>query len=405
MSRIAIFSDIHFGKFSRQTSFSVPGEETQGHGRDAYSLEEGLINLLKEKKPEYIFIAGDLTSVGNPQEFYYCEKKILSIAQKTNIKVENIICVLGNHDIDWNITRLAEQESYAKASGEVKSLVKNKYRLIAANCARQNMEQLGKNYGKEGSAPFSGVVEKEDFVAFMLNSGWCCTHDQEFSHGMLQDAQMNWLKMNATYYKEDERVKIILVHHHPFNYTYPIPGSDISSLEEGPELMQIAVENGIDIIIHGHRHHPRIQTVLINGAKKPITMICAGSLSVDSPYRNNGEIPNTVHFLDIDIMSKSQVVYNYKFTGATGWVPIGESSPETPIDSVMKVGKIFPQDTVKAAIEKYKTCGSMELKWEQLEECLQFMPCKDLNQNFRDVLKGTHTIAGKFPDNVVLLKK
>jgi hypothetical protein len=71
----------------------------------------------------------------------------------------------------------------------------------------------------------------------------------------------------------------------------------------------------------------------------------------------------------------------------------------------MKVGKIFPQDTVKAAIEKYKTCGSMELKWEQLEECLQFMPCKDLNQNFRDVLKGTHTIAGKFPDNVVLLKK
>jgi predicted phosphodiesterase len=290
-------------------------------------------------------------------------------------------------------------------NNEVKDLIKNKYQQIAAGCAEYNMDKLVLKYNQEGPAPFSGVVERKEFIVFVLNSGWYCTHDQQFFHGKLEQAQLQWFEKTVSRYKEDGRIKMILMHHHPFNYAYPIPGVDISTMEEGAELMEIAANNGIDIIIHGHRHHPHVKTIQIGSAVKPITMICAGSLSVNSDYRNKGEIPNTIHFLDIDKNNKYQVIYNYKFTEAAGWEPIEQYCRETPIDHIMKVGKIFSVDDIKTAIEKYINCENQQICWENLDECLQFMTYNELNDKFSEILKSTHEVVGKFPEKVVLLKK
>lgn len=405
MSRIAILSDIHFGKHSRTLSFTVPGEETQDKSKETYSLEEELIDLLKRMGPQYFFVAGDLTSIGQPQEFYYCEEKIISIAQQVGVEEKNIICVLGNHDIDWSISELGDKNITKDTNNQVGDIIKQKYQLIAANCAKYSMDRLVLKYDDEGPAPYSGIVKRDEFIVFILNSGWYCTHDQQFSHGKLESSQLEWLKKVVSEFKEDNRIKIILMHHHPFNYSYPIPSVDISTIEEGAELIEIAASNGIDIIVHGHRHHPRVETIKIGSDSKPITMICAGSLSVNSHYRNNGEIPNTIHFLDVDRDKEYQIVRNFKFTEASGWEPIDKYCKETPIDSVMKVGKVFSPDHIKAAIEKYIDCDKQQLDWEDLEECLQFMSYKKLNDKFIEILAPTHEVFGAFPQKVVLFKK
>ncbi len=310
MSRIAILSDIHFGEFCRASSFYMPGEEVQDKSKGIYSLKEGLIELFNEMNPQYFFVAGDLTSLGNPQEFYYCEQEILNIAKRTGVECNNIFCVLGNHDIDWSISDLGI--NVQNVGKEVGKIVKCKYQMIAANCAKINMEYLGKNYDAYGPAPFSGVVEKDDFVLFVLNTGRFCTRDQQFSHGKLERDQMEWFEEISREYKSDDRIKILLMHHHPINYPYPMPGIDISTIEEGAELMKIASQNGINIIIHGHRHHPRVETIQIESGTEPIVMICAGSLSVNAEHRNKGDmlIPNTVHFLDIDKGKSYYIVHN-----------------------------------------------------------------------------------------------
>lgn len=404
MVRIAIISDIHFGIYSRSPSFSVPGQEIQDKCKEVHPLEEGLIELFCKMKPQYFFVAGDLTSIGNPQEFYFCEEKILSIAKKVGVANDNIFCVLGNHDIDWNISELGKKET-ENVNIEVKKLVARKYQLIAANSAAINLEKLVLKYDQDGPAPFSGVIERDEFIVFILNSGWCCTRDQEFPHGKLDLDQFQWFARTAKKYKNDGRKKIILMHHHPFNYAYPTPGVDISTIEEGAELMEIATENGIDIIIHGHRHHPHIRTIQTSSGNKPIAMLCAGSLSVNHEHRNKGEIPNTVHFLDLDSTKDYFVVHNFMFSDAYGWEAIKHSRRETPIDAVMKIGKIFSSDDIKIAIEKYLYCEEQQLCWSELEECLQFMPCEDLNEKFAEVLKPTHEIVSKFPDKIVLIKK
>ena len=58
--KIALISDIHFGKDSRTKEFSVPGEEVFDETTGAVSLEQGLIDVLKANEAEYLFIAGDL---------------------------------------------------------------------------------------------------------------------------------------------------------------------------------------------------------------------------------------------------------------------------------------------------------------------------------------------------------
>ena len=53
----------------------------------------------------------------------------------------------------------------------------------------------------------------------------------------------------------------------------------------------------------------------------------------------------------------------------------------------------------------YKNLENHILHWEDLNECLQFMPYNKLNNFFEEILRPTHNVVGKFPEQVVLLKK
>ena len=53
MTRIAIISDIHFGRDARIPEFQVPGNLSKIVDTGAEPFEEGLKKLLREMKPDY----------------------------------------------------------------------------------------------------------------------------------------------------------------------------------------------------------------------------------------------------------------------------------------------------------------------------------------------------------------
>lgn len=403
MSRIVLISDIHFGKFARTAEFSVPGVPIQDETTGGESLEKGLISLLKEKEVEYLFIAGDLTSVGSPQEFYYCEKKIISIADELQMPQQNIICGLGNHDVDRTISKLSESAILPDMPMDVKSLIEEKYQLIAASSALCCLKIIPKP-GIEGPIVFSGIVEHNDFIVFVLNSSWQCSQHQEVPHGKLAEDQLYWFKSVCDQYLSDERTKIVLMHHHPIQYPFPTSGLDISMIEEGSELVEIAGKSGINLILHGHRHHPRAKTIMHDGWKNPITFICAGSLSVNAQHRNNGDIPNTMHILELEAAPNKFELYNYQFSHSEGWIPFKKYCPETPMDAHMVLGKMFDRQKLEETILKYSTYQG-SISWNDLDECLHYINYDQLNASFIELLSPTHKIFGKFPDAIMLLKK
>lgn len=400
MTRIALISDIHFGAFSRTTEFSVPGDTIKDESVGELSLKESMISLLKSEEIDYLCIAGDLTSLGTPQEFVYCEKMILDIAEQLEIPERNILLGLGNHDIDWSISELYNQFNKAEASFPL-DLIKEKYREIAAHAPIINLNTLP-TPPQSGTAPFSGIVENDDFVMFILNTGWCCTKDQASKHGKLAAAQLEWFDKASTNYKDIEKWKIVLMHHHPFNYSYHIPCPDYSTLEEGSNFLDIAGKNGFHLVLHGHRHHPRAETQWKSGWLHPITFICAGSFSVNSSHRSGGLIPNTLHIIELAEEIGVLRLRNFQYS-ANGWIPFMANCPETPLDSNMLLGKLFDVDQIDEAILALPVM--QPLHWNDLNECLHFLPFKQLNECISAKFAATHKMIGRFPEDVILMTK
>lgn len=402
--RIALISDIHFGKLARSKEFVVPGDFPKDNTSGTIPLSTSLVEILKEKEVEYIFIAGDLTSTGSPLEFHYCEKKLLEIASSANISKEHIIWGIGNHDLDWNISELGA--GFDKYSTELQNIVKDKYRMIAASVAEKHLNDLPQEF-IQGPAPLSGVVEKDDFVVFVLNSSLYCTKDQTFSHGKLGSEQLCWLKNKISEYKDNNKWKIVLMHHHSYNYPYHTLSTDVSTIEEGPELIEIFSQGGINLVCHGHRHHPRAETIQKTGWGNPITFICAGSLSVNAEHRSSGDIPNTFHIIELSKTIGQLKLFNYQYTSSKGWVPFRENTPETPMDFTMSFGKIIDatrkEEMVLNLINHKKS--PISVKCDELDDDFNYLSYKDVNNTIKELLSNRYTIVGSFPNHIMLIEK
>ena len=398
--RFAVISDIHFGGFSRTIELSVPGETIVDESSGGCSLLEGLKHTLKKNGINYLFIAGDLTTVGSPQEFYYCEEKIIEIAEAAGVPKENIICGVGNHDIDRNISKLVNNITTDKSSPELVHLIKDHYQYIAANAAQLNLNKI--HVPDNGPVPFSGFREDEKFITFILNTSLLCSHDQKIPHGKLSKEQLDWFEKIAKEKSSDSRTKIVLMHHHPMNYAYPSPSFDASMIEEGCELLDIAGKYGINLIIHGHRHHPTALTRMEEGWKHPIAFLCAGSLSVNAKHRAYGEIPNTLHIIEIK-NPEEIVLFNYSFSSAEGWKPVEVNTRSIPLEKEMWLGKVFNDADVDSILKQYSGKTHI-LKWDTLEHPLKYMKMTDLNNKLKSYYKD-HIVSGEFPNDVIIMPK
>ena len=389
MVRIALISDIHFGKDARAKEFSLPDDSPNGHEEYAPSLSEGAICKMKEMKVEYLFVAGDLTSVGSPAEYHFCEKKIMEIAEKSGIPREHIIWCVGNHDNDWQISRL--YDAYEGAEAKVLEISREKYRKMATSVASANMS-IFPSYICEGPLPMTGIYMDEKIVTFILNSSTWCVHGKSIDHGKLTNEQLKWFEEKALEYANDPKWKIVLMHHHPFNYPYPVPGLDVSQLEEGSEFCKIAGKYGINLVIHGHRHHPQCKTTKENEWKAPISFVCGGSFSVNESERKNGDIPNTFHIIELLEEVGDLKLYTYEYSIGGGWRNAVGYRDVVPLDYMMRLGKNFSKEEIEEALRKLLKLANNEsfVRWEQLETPFLYMSSEYMS----DLIKNSKFFSG-----------
>lgn len=404
MITIGFISDIHYGELARSKEFTLPNQPPKGATQNEASITDGLVQLFLENRVQYLFVGGDLTSRARPQEFFHCEKKIVEIAEKANIPLQNVIVGIGNHDIDWQIASL--ETLYRDSGEEEHNIAKEAYRSVASSVASHNMQRL-LSMNEKGPVPLSGIVKNDSFIVFVLNSALFCTPDQKYPHGKLSEMQLSWFVQKAKEYKDAEQWKIVLLHHHPHNYAYPTISQDISTLEEGSELLEAAGKVGIDLILHGHRHHPRAETIQKSGWAQAMTFVCGGSLSVNAEHRSNGDIPNTFHILQLSDNVGELMLLNYEYSASEGWKPLCVFKPETPLDAKMKLGKIISEERAKQLIREMGLFDGIyrQLHWDDYADTLQFLRIEKVNQLMVDTLSSDYTINGQFPKSVILIKK
>lgn len=372
MTRIALISDIHFGKDARTKEFSLPDAVLNGEIKNAPSLSKGAIEIIRKMQAEFLFVAGDMTSVGSPAEYHFCERKILEIADEARIDSDHVIWCVGNHDNDWSISGLTKQ--YAGHDESIQKIMSDKYGEMASFVAQINMTSVPK-FESTGPVPVSGIYSFDNMIVFVLNSSSECVQKEIIEHGSLTKEQLTWLEKELKKYTYDRRWKIVLMHHHPFNYAYPGSCFDVSQLEEGSEFCEIVGKNGVNLVLHGHRHHPRCVTKMENEWCGAVSFVCSGSFSVGEDQRWAGAIPNTLHIMELQDRVGELVMYSYEYSIGTGWQPINLNRPEVPLDHKMYLGKTFQAEQINVAIKNIfeGINDSRYLEWTELGEPLRYI--------------------------------
>lgn len=401
--KILVLSDLHFGSLSVSAEFALASEPPPGIMTHSVSMKESLIQVATNERIDAILVAGDLTSGGNPQEFVGCMNVLSEIASRLGVNPENIVYTYGNHDVDWQITKIPEETSSAP--------LKDLYLKIGASVGDVLLQPI--KYQEKGPVPGCGLVESDFFRIYTVNSGYYCSHNQNYRHGKLGEEQRLWLEQKLNYPLAKDKWHVLLMHHHPFPYRYPFHVEDISCLEEGAEFIEVIGKAGVDLVCHGHRHHPILFTAMRTGWRSPVTMLCAGSFAVNEQHRCRGEIPNLFHIVSLEHRIPNGAaagrVKSFQYGSAVGWHPV-KYDAQVPLDAIQRFADVYDASTMDIDMSQVLRCIEPEDDqvhdlpgYSELPLSLQCMPIKDLNEMVRRLLlEKNYKMIGMFPESVVV---
>lgn len=104
----------------------------------------------------------------------------------------------------------------------------------------------------------------------------------EYEHGRISRSTLDWLQkdLDVVATTNPRTVNILACHHHPHKYS-DIDSADYSDMEGGSDLLSLLGSGryGHWLIIHGHKHHPKVWHAA-GGAYAPI-IFAAGSFSAN----------------------------------------------------------------------------------------------------------------------------
>lgn len=262
-------SDLHFGEIEGldfKHKWPVAAEGLVTKCRDAL-LEYGI-------QPDFIVISGDLVCDGRKLEQYEeAKRQIAQLCTLLGVRADRLIVIPGNHDVDR-----------AEADGRKRL---SKFRGV--------LEGVYTEHGVRPRVPpeswdshdaidyqgWSPVVKVPDFPVDFITLYSCFTRKDKlvpanfskklthcgaqleveawnlFDRGFVSKSQLKKLSLPAA---EQNRIRIAVVHHNliPIPRVYDLYSEldqpDSNLLSNGMEVVEHLIENGVALILHGHRH-------------------------------------------------------------------------------------------------------------------------------------------------------
>jgi len=182
---IVQLSDLHVGAQFREETF------------------QKVIDEINSLKPSAVVITGDLTNEGLIEQYEKCKKMI------SQIKVEKIIAISGNHDY--------------RNTG---------YLLFKKYFPFKTENELG-----------------DDTILVTLGSARPDRDEGEIGHH-----QNLWLE--RTLKKHEGKLKIVAMHHHLIGI--PDTGSDRLTAIDAGDVLRTILDSNVSLVLCGHKHRPWI---------------------------------------------------------------------------------------------------------------------------------------------------
>jgi predicted phosphodiesterase len=273
--KIAVISDLHCQREENSSKVTRLHTQLLDNPPNKNPIE-ALKRIIEQEQKEvdYFFVLGDITNKADIDGFILGMKLIKEI--NYSLKASKLICTIGNHDM-YGHKDMQDPEIIMKGTNGFPFLFKDK-----------STEDIEENFwGKDFC-----IIEDDKSILLVINSS---RHIKSSSSKALEisESVLSNMESKLSPYQITNKVKIALTHHHPIPHSdFDNKYTSLDCLEYGDKLTALLNKNHFTLLLHGHKHFPRIKF------EDQLPIFCSGSFSsLENTYCFNED--NTTHFIEI----------------------------------------------------------------------------------------------------------
>lgn len=312
---IAIASDLHVAPLSKKSGHPAPSFLRYGEAStaaDATDPFQALQDLIQKENLEadYLVCPGDIAHQADRQGLQYGWELLEKLRKK--LRARMLLATTGNHDLTSRGSSEAEPQDTLRALKPIYP-VKSKLRTL---------EYWASNFTE---------VRKGDVARFLLLNS--CAHHagprEELEHGRISSSTLGALRAHLAG-TTPATVNILICHHHPQQHQ-EIALGDYDVMKNGQLLLELLSEPRVGhwLVIHGHKHHPKM--TYSAGSAASAVIFSAGSLSACLYPELSTRARNQFYIVDLSLSpiqhcGLAGVVRSWSWAFGRGWLPSDNSS-------------------------------------------------------------------------------
>jgi len=393
MLKFAIMSDLHIGIAARSKDLCPEPKAAERKKKNRYNIKvdnkyrEYFLDFIEKEKitADYLVLPGDITNSAHPEEVRLASEFIVEVADVLEVPHDKIVFTPGNHDVDWSVYDATD-------STGVKW--KQRYNAFYHDDFHFN-SLLQRGVGDVFLPPHFVLWSFDDIIVLSYNSA---SHDEPkikgpVHHGLADPAHLEKISIQLDKINgNDKRLRVFLVHHHPIDFSDPIASTaDFSLMTNASNLLELLHKYNFDIVVHGHKHHPRFETHC-TPTYPHLPILCAGSFSVEIDSKWAGTIANQFHLVVVEDKKFESVniqgeIISWAYNPVKRWFPSEESS--CGIHHVVPFGNYIVPDELDALVYPF-ICEALRkndnVLWKNvLKEFpnLKHLPVKSAEEAFK----------------------
>lgn len=311
--RLAILSDLHAAPKSVEDGRLEVKLFTDQP--TSSSLEHPLLSLesfiqQSQLKADVVICPGDMTNRANPQALDYVWQNLHKLKDLLQAKV--VVATVGNHDVD--------SRGHATDSFPRESLMRLVPRFPATD------DRLADHYWAHGYY----ITEVSDVRFLVLNSSWLHEARDDLDRGVVTSYTLEKLRKELKS-PSPSGINIAICHHHPHSHAELGLGAD-DVMRNGQQLLDLLSDTGLWLVVHGHKHHPKIEYAA--GQVDPPVIFACGSFSGRLEGANASISRNYFHIVDLAIPAEAIQgrVSSWAWASGIGWKQYADTDSRFPTE-------------------------------------------------------------------------
>lgn len=276
---IAVLSDLHAAPHNPDPSAPEVKLFSDGgpfaiHDHPLTSLHD----LIRKdtRTAEIVICPGDMTNHADPGALAFIWAGLHSLTSQ--LRAKHLLATVGNHDL----------ESRAPTLGDFprEHLMKLSPRFPVANDAKAD------HYWAHGY--YITAISGIRFL--VLNSCWLHEARDDLKRGAITAYTLEKIRRDLETASGRHSLNVAICHHHPHQHSELRLGED-DIMRNGQQFLDLIMEHGSWLVVHGHKHHPKIE-YSAGQIQQPI-VFAAGSFSGRLEGPNASVSRNYFHEIDI----------------------------------------------------------------------------------------------------------